>query len=575
MESYTDNEDFQYGDEPDILNKQEFTQTHITPVEEKQQPSHEIQPRYSAFSWSLLAWLTVLIIFVASFIAIKFNGLFCPEELNNITKIKTGEILSFANFSGNACENFWEYACGTYTDTHLNESVLSQMQYGNVVRVADELRSISSNYRSFSNNPEQINDILNSSDLKMSQLGWFKGYSIDIMPDYNDPLHYAIYVTQDNTTTETLADYVPLQIGFVGCSNTELTSFLLTHSSVQQYMYVDETILCVETTPQKKYLWYMQKKSISSQLLLFWPERIGSVYQSILNPDHSAVLEMAQQIQSLAASFVNTAWWLDSTSKTHAVAKIKAITFHIGYGKTIAGDCTNNVSIISDYMTCSMKTFNAKVNALTSTPNPENDWEMSAIEVNAYYTPLFNAIYIPYGIAQMPLYDLQLHPLFNMAGLGAIIAHEIGHSIDPSGVNFDNRGNRVPWLSQTSKNNMELLEKCIEKHYDAVGVDNAQRTLNENFADLFSLSVLQGTNDMNPIRSTYLNHDSETFWLSWAQTWCRTSIHLNPGPIPKNTDVHAQARYRVLGMSTQSTMLKETFHCKKIETPICMVEDQS
>jgi len=63
--------------------------------------------------------------------------------------------------------------------------------------------------------------------------------------------------------------------------------------------------------------------------------------------------------------------------------------------------------------------------------------------------------------------------------------------------------------------------------------------------------------------------------ISWAQTWCRTSIHLNPGPIPKNTDVHAQARYRVLGMSTQSTLLKETFHCKKIETPICMVEDQS
>jgi predicted metalloendopeptidase len=308
---------------------------------------------------------------------------------------------------------------------------------------------------------------------------------------------------------------------------------------------------------------------------MFWPERIGSVYQSILNPNHTAVLVMAQQIQSLAVSFVNTAWWLDTISKKHAIAKIKAITFHIGYGKTLSGDCTNNISIVTDYITCSMKTFSANVNALTSTPNPENDWEMSAIEVNAYYTPLFNAIYIPYGIAQMPLYDLELHPLFNMAGLGAIIAHEIGHSIDPSGVHFDNRGNRVPWLSQTSKNSMETLEKCIETHYATIGVDNAERTLNENFADLFSLSVLQGTNDFNPIRNTYLNVDSETFWISWAQTWCRTSIHLNPGPIPKNTDVHAQARYRVLGMSTQSTLLKETFHCKKIETPICMVEDQS
>lgn len=561
----------EYGPEPELINKPEFESRTI--VFEKEQKPHVIEPRYGAFSWSLLGWLSVLIIFTISFIAIKNNGLFCDSPLNNETKIKMGEMIADANFSSNPCENMWEYACGNYVDTHLNESILYELQQSNLARVSGTLRTISQTYIAYTNTDENNNRVLNTSGIDMANLGYFSGYALDIMPDFNNPLEYAIYVTQDNTTAVALTDYIPIQPRFLGCGGTELSSFLMVHSNIKQYMFVDATKACVSYTAQEKYLAFIQTKSLTAQLLEFYPEMIGAAYYQTVNPNETAIQALTQQMRSAAISFVSTAWWFDETSRKRAIAKLKALQFHIGYGKTMSGDCSHLFSSVDpavDYLTCSMRAFTAVTEALSSTPNGSKEWQMSAVEANAYYTPLFNAIYIPYGIAQMPLFDPNLGSVFNLGGLGSIIAHEIGHSIDPSGINFDERGQHNPWMTQTAKSQMETLDQCIIGYYDQVGVDNAELTLNENFADLFSMSLFQ--NSRGAIPFSYFPETSERdFWVSWAQTWCRVSTHLYAGPIPQNKDVHAQSRYRVKGMAGQSPKLQRTFGCPLTDAqPVCM-----
>lgn len=560
-----------YGPEPELMNEEEFQSRKI--VFEKEQPPHVIKPRYGAFSWSLLGWLTVLIIFTVSFIAIKNNGLFCDSPLNNATKIKMGDLISHANFSSDPCQDMWEYACGNYIDTHINESILYELQQSNLARASSALRTISQTYVAYTNTEENKNRVLNTSDVEMANMGYFTGYAVDILPDFNNPLKYAIYVTQDNTSATTLTEYVVLQPIFLVCARSELLSFLSVNSDIKQYMVVDAAKPCVSYVAQDKYLDFIQSKSLTSQLLNFYPETIGSAYYQKVQPNQTAIQSLTETMRVAAISFVSRAWWFDDTSRQRAIAKLRALQFHVGYGKTMAGDCSllfsgNDPKV--DYMTCSLRAFTAKTNALSSTPNGSNGWEMSAVEANAYYTPLFNAIYIPYGIAQMPLFDPDIGNVFNYGGLGSIIAHEIGHSIDPSGINFDERGQHAPWMTQTAKSQMETLDQCIIGYYDQVGVDNAELTLNENFADLFSMSLFQ--NSRGAIPFSYFPETSERdFWVSWAQTWCRVSTHLYAGPIPQNKDVHAQSRYRVKGMAGQSPKLQQTFGCPLTDAqPVCM-----
>jgi predicted metalloendopeptidase len=182
-------------------------------------------------------------------------------------------------------------------------------------------------------------------------------------------------------------------------------------------------------------------------------------------------------------------------------------------------------------------------------------WSLSAIDVNAYYMPFFNAIYLPYGITTMPLYSAHLPTPYNIAGLGAIIAHEIGHAIDPSGVNFNALGQYRPWLSLQSQHSMTQVETCLTTLYNFT--DDPLHTLNENFADTFSVLVLQ---HLAPHPSSDIM--PRQFWLDWAQTWCKISTHLAPHiPFPKNTDVHAQARYRIKGMVAQNPALAHAYTC--------------
>ena len=65
---------------------------------------------------------------------------------------------------------------------------------------------------------------------------------------------------------------------------------------------------------------------------------------------------------------------------------------------------------------------------------------MTPQTVNALNLPLQNALNFPAAILNPPFFDATADPVVNYGGIGTVIGHEISHSFDDQGSQFDAEG---------------------------------------------------------------------------------------------------------------------------------------
>src|SRR6218665_2388127 len=70
-------------------------------------------------------------------------------------------------------------------------------------------------------------------------------------------------------------------------------------------------------------------------------------------------------------------------------------------------------------------------------PVDRGEWWLGAHTVNAVNLPLQNAMNFPAGILEPPFYDRGADPAYNYGAIGSVIGHEISHSFDNLGADFD------------------------------------------------------------------------------------------------------------------------------------------
>ena len=98
-------------------------------------------------------------------------------------------------------------------------------------------------------------------------------------------------------------------------------------------------------------------------------------------------------------------------------------------------------------------------------PDPE-EWHMTPQTVNAYYSPLENAIVFPAAILQPPFFDPEASMAANLGAIGAVIGHEIGHGFDDQGSKSDGDGVLRNWWTAEDKANFEGLTTRLGAQYD-------------------------------------------------------------------------------------------------------------
>lgn len=177
---------------------------------------------------------------------------------------------------------------------------------------------------------------------------------------------------------------------------------------------------------------------------------------------------------------------------------------------------------------------------------------MTPQTVNAVNLPLQNALNFPAAILQPPYFDPAADAAHNYGSMGAIIGHEISHSFDDQGSQFDAQGRLADWWTKSDLEHFKGAAEALAKQFDAyrpfpdIAV-NGHQTLSENIADVAGLLSaydayrlsLQGKLDRV---AAGLSGD-QRFFMSYAQSW-RSKTREEELRRGIATDGHAPDEYR-------------------------------
>jgi len=177
---------------------------------------------------------------------------------------------------------------------------------------------------------------------------------------------------------------------------------------------------------------------------------------------------------------------------------------------------------------------------------------MTPQTVNAVNLPLQNALNFPAAILQSPYFDPNADGAHNYGSMGAIIGHEISHSFDDQGSQFDAQGKLSNWWTKDDLDHFRATGEALAKQFDMYRpfpdlAVNGHQTLSENIADIAGLLASYDAYKLSLNGKQDETRDSFTgdqrFFISFGQSWRSKS---REAQLRKEiaTDGHAPEMYR-------------------------------
>jgi putative endopeptidase len=256
--------------------------------------------------------------------------------------------------------------------------------------------------------------------------------------------------------------------------------------------------------------------------------------------------------------------WLSPKTKKYALKKLEHLNLIIGTAPEILEDPVLDYSE-TDYWENLSKVMAWRVETKISLEGhkvidiPEIDYsEMppkfvgkQSYIVNAMYTPSENSIYIPLAYLQKPFIDLDERGIeYNLAHLGFTLCHEMSHSLDDMGSQYDHTGNLRNWWTPHDSEVFKKKQQNIIQQYeylaslDGIKFD-AGPSVGEDLADISGLAICQEylrdfqdkNDDIAPIRK--LSYLAFFVYFAYQQRQkiskkaINAQLHTNPHPLDK------------------------------------------
>jgi putative endopeptidase len=308
----------------------------------------------------------------------------------------------------------------------------------------------------------------------------------------------------------------------------------------------------VNGIPQQSDRWKRAVGNTSAAL----GDSVGKLYvKSYFPPEAKAKIQA--MVKNIIAAFGrridNLAWM---TPATRAKAKAKLDTLYVGVGypehwrdysglKVLRDDPLGNAerSDLFDYQWTLSK---------LRKPVDKTEWWMTPQTVNAVNLPIQNGLNFPAAILNPPFFDLNADAAQNYGSMGATIGHEISHSFDDQGSQFDAYGRLLNWWTPADLEHFRASADRLAAEFDAYeplpGMHvNGKLTLSENIADVAGLSVAYDayhsadSGKSSPPANGFT--DDQRFFIAYAQSW-RTKTRPEFLRVLLTTDGHAPDEYR-------------------------------
>ncbi|XP_003743920.1 endothelin-converting enzyme homolog [Galendromus occidentalis] len=301
--------------------------------------------------------------------------------------------------------------------------------------------------------------------------------------------------------------------------------------------------------------------------------------------DRGSIAQVRTLAELIKFNFVETignVQWMDPESHGATLDKIENIRFMLGYEASIL----DPEQVDSEYADLSFedsgffemnlqgRLFRRETSCrkMIAPPYLEDiGEEISPAESNAFYSVSRNTVAIPAAYMQAPRYSI-FYPRFYQFGLmGFTIAHELFHSLDNIGRQYDIDGNVRQWWENSTIETFEERLECFVDQYSNYTIDGMRvkgsDTLGENLADFGGVKLafqaykswLRSSFDLYPLSTTRLSLE-QWFFVSFAQDFCHKLAEEELRDLIYN-DEHTPNEFRVIGSLRNLPEFSETFSC--------------
>jgi predicted metalloendopeptidase len=270
--------------------------------------------------------------------------------------------------------------------------------------------------------------------------------------------------------------------------------------------------------------------------------------------DKAQCQEMVRNIVEAFGRRIEKLPWMSPATKTKAREKLGTLYVGIGYpdkwidytGLEIRKD-----DALGNAQRAEQFTYRRAL-AKLGKPVDKTEWCMTPDTANAVNLPMQNAMSFPAAILNPPFYYPGGDPIRNYGAIGSVIGHEISHSFDDQGAQFDAQGRLANWWTKEDMAQFNALAERLVAQYNAYeplpGMHvNGKLTLSENIADVAGVSAAY-----DGYRSAYANKPvpevdgfsaDQRFFIGFAQIW-REKARPEAQRSQLMTDGHAPGEYR-------------------------------
>ncbi|RYY25045.1 MAG: M13 family peptidase, partial [Chitinophagaceae bacterium] len=253
-----------------------------------------------------------------------------------------------------------------------------------------------------------------------------------------------------------------------------------------------------------------------------------------------------------------------------AKEKLYAFTEKIGYPDKWRDYSNVNVKRDTYFENCLSANKNDYEYMLAKLGQPvdKTEWHTTPPTVTAYNNPPLNEIVFPAGILQPPYFDVNADDALNYGGIGMVIGHEITHSFDDQGAQYDKAGNVTDWWTKSDYDKFRARTQQVIDQYNSFTVLDSMHikgalTVGENTADIAGIAIAYDAFKLTAQGKDTTRLDGYTpdqrFFISIARIW-RVKTKDEFMRMYVNTNSHSPARWRVNGPLMNFTPFYNAFN---------------
>jgi putative endopeptidase len=284
----------------------------------------------------------------------------------------------------------------------------------------------------------------------------------------------------------------------------------------------------LQGTPKQLDRWKRAVASLNNDL----GDAVGKIYVAkYFSP--SSKSQVQKLVKNLLTAFdhrIDAVSWMAPATKAQAKAKLKTLRVGVGYPETwrdYAGLVIRRDDPLGNTWRAHQWEYHHQC-AKLGRPVDRTEWWMTPQTVNALNLPLQNGLNFPAAILDPPFFDPKADAAANYGAIGAIIGHEISHSFDNSGAEFNAQGKLANWWTPDDAAHFKAAGQQLVEQYNKYeplpGLHiKGQQTLAENIADVAGLATAydayqlsRGGRELPVVEG--LTGD-QRFFLAFAQSW--------------------------------------------------------